>query len=645
MLLETANLRLATQYRVATLTIDATDLSHQVWLDLEQAIGVVERHPGLDVLVLRATAYGLKDELTGPRAAIGQRVTNRLAALEPTTVAFLDGPWLGAPMELALACDYRVAVGGPKTRLGFPGLRAGVTPYCGGTARLPRVIGLRRALDLFLTGRRLSASQALAIGLVDRAFGPRLADVYLAAYVLELQSKYAKPRLWSHLDSLPGCRALVLHRARARVGREFSADQAAPRAIVQMVASGISDGLAGGFAAERQFREPAAQARGVRELKPVKSLACASGSHDAAFRHVAVIGGGTIGAAVAQWAALQGCSVAVHDRDPLAARHRLEAQFRDAVERRLISADAAQAKLDGIFCSDSWDGFTGAELVIEAVSEDRATKRHLLAEVQPRVSPAAVLATTTTAFTVRSLQGALYRPDRLVGLHFGCPAAALKCVEVSAGPATDPDAVARVRDWLAANGRVGVLVADRPGRALGRVMLAYLHEALVLIEKGVSAADLDTAMRRWGMAWGPCATLDVIGLDVALATFGELASTPGGQFDPPSVLTRLVLHGDYGRKTRRGLYRYGHGNPRPQLHDRTTAVGEAVIVKRLVSRLRREALSTVCEGVVGDTATLDALAIAAGWPPFRGGPLQRTAEVARPVRRPTPRKRRPQRVA
>src|SRR5262249_56428543 len=163
----------------------------------------------------------------------------------------------------------------------------------------------------------------------------------------------------------------------------------------------------------------------------------------------------------------------------------------DGVGGRWVPAEAARSILNGIFCSDSWDGFTRAELVIEAVSEDRATKRHVLAEVQPRVSQSAILATTTTAFAVRSLQSALYRPGRLVGLHFGCPAAALKCVEVSAGPATDADAVAAARGWLGGPRRHTVLVAGRPRRALARVLLAYLHEALVLAGQGASPAPLD----------------------------------------------------------------------------------------------------------------------------------------------------------
>jgi 3-hydroxyacyl-CoA dehydrogenase / enoyl-CoA hydratase / 3-hydroxybutyryl-CoA epimerase len=380
MLLETANLRLATQYRVATLTIDAAKLSRPVWLDLDRAVDLIEGIPGLDVLVLRA-ACGLAD--ASPHAVIGQRVTDRLAALDPTTVAFLDGPWLGAALELALACDYRVASGGAKTRLGFPGLRAGVAPCCGGTVRLPRLIGMRRALDLFLTGRKLSAAQALAIGLVDRAFGPRLAEIHLAAFLLEIQTRHAKPRRRRFLDVNPGWRSVVLRHAHHRVEREFSADQAAPRAIVRAVSAGVYGGPAAGFVAERQIDQPEAPARVAAALRPSAdpSLALRAGQDKAGIRRVAIIGGGTIGAAVAQWAALRGCSVAVHDRHPLAARRRLESQFRDAVERRLIPADAARSMLDGVFCSDSWDGFTGAELVIEAVGEDRATKRHVLAEV------------------------------------------------------------------------------------------------------------------------------------------------------------------------------------------------------------------------------------------------------------------------
>src|SRR5204862_2417134 len=134
------------------------------------------------------------------------------------------------------------------------------------------------------------------------------------------------------------------------------------------------------------------------------------------------------------------------------------------VQRCLIPMEAVPPQLARIVCSNAFDGFADAELVIEAVDEIQATKRRVLTEAEDQIGPTAVLATATTAFTVRSLQEGLARPERLIGLHFSCPAAALRQVEVAAGPATDPAAVARVRHWLAANGREGVLVADRPGR-------------------------------------------------------------------------------------------------------------------------------------------------------------------------------------
>src|SRR5262245_51910228 len=181
MLFQTAHLRLASQYRIATLTIDAAVLSRAALADLSTALGLVERRPGLDVLIVRGLCTGpAPEDRADPAevAALGQRVADRLAALDATTLAYIDGPCRGGALELALACDYRAAAGGPRTRLGFPGPRAGAVPCWGGTARLPRLVGLKRALDLFLSGRTLSAAQALAVGLVDRAFGPRLAEVH-----------------------------------------------------------------------------------------------------------------------------------------------------------------------------------------------------------------------------------------------------------------------------------------------------------------------------------------------------------------------------------------------------------------------------------------------------------------------------------
>jgi 3-hydroxyacyl-CoA dehydrogenase len=177
-----------------------------------------------------------------------------------------------------------------------------------------------------------------------------------------------------------------------------------------------------------------------------------------------------------------------------------------------------------------------------------------------------------------------------------------------------------------------VLVADRPGRALGRVALAYLREAAVLVGEGVPPALLDAALRRWGMAWGPCEALDKVGLDVAVATLRELESAVDPRFAPPVSLIHLAAADEVGPKTGAGFYQYGRGAPRPRSFGGRTALAESAIVERLVSRLVREAVAVLCEGIVPDSTTLDGLLIGAGWPPFRGGPL-RSAAPAPPVAR------------
>jgi 3-hydroxyacyl-CoA dehydrogenase/enoyl-CoA hydratase/3-hydroxybutyryl-CoA epimerase len=345
------------------------------------------------------------------------------------------------------------------------------------------------------------------------------------------------------------------------------------------------------------------------------------------IRRVGIIGGGTVGAALAQWAALRGCAVAIQERDSAAAaaaRGRLAGQFRQAAEKRLLSADDVPDRLAAVPCGHAWDGFKDVDLVIEAVDEDLAVKRRALQEAERRVPPAALLVTATTAFSVQALQEGLARPGRLVGLHVGHPAAAQKFAELTAGPATDPAAVTRLRRWLRDHGKVAGLVADRPGRVLGRVLLPYLHEAILLAEDGVPVAAADAALKRYGLAWGPFEALDAVGLDVALATLRELAAALGPSLTPPPLLERLVAGGCWGRKTGTGFYRYGTSAPVVHAAALPHPAGRRdpqEAVARCVARLLNAALAALGEGRVRDPAALDGLLIGAGWPAFRGGPV------------------------
>ncbi len=618
MLYESPHLSLVAEYGIATLTL-LKPLGDAALTDLATALDIAHARPGLDVFVLTGNGSPVAEP---PNAALGQRVARRLAALDCVTLAVLDGPWLGGSLELALACDYRAAVGSAQTRLGFPQVRAGRVPCWGGTVRLPRRIGLRRALRLLFSGRKLSAAQALAAGLVDRAFGPRLAAVGCDRFILDLQASGQKSRCRRRLrDRLPWRREAILTRAATKLHTGISADHVAAWETLAAVAAGIRGGTAEGYAAERRAAgmmatriEPEAPAR-----EATFPLAGASGS----MIRVGIVGGGTVGAALAQWLSMRGCAVAVRDRDPKAVRARLAANFRDAVAKRLILDGDAAERLAAIPCSTGWDGFAGVDVLIEAVGETKRVKRQVLCEAEAVAGPAAVLATTSTSYTVRALQKALDRPSRLVGLHVGVPAAALKCVELVAGPATDPTVLGKLRDLLTTFGKTPVVVADRPGRVLGRVLLPYLHEAILAAEEGIPVDALDAVLRRFGMAWGPFEALDAAGLDVVRASMARLARHIGPSLTPPPLLDRLIAAGRHGRKTGVGFYRHV-GRPTPNRRDLPPPrrCDPAAIGRRLLVRLLTAARHAVSEGATRNLDDINALLLDAGWPAFRGGPLR-----------------------
>jgi 3-hydroxyacyl-CoA dehydrogenase/enoyl-CoA hydratase/3-hydroxybutyryl-CoA epimerase len=668
MLYESARVTLKAAYRIARLTVTG-GLDRVALEDLDAALAIAERHPALDVLVLGARGDGPDlGELAGDPAAataiaaLGQQVANKLAGLRAITVADIDGPCLGGALELALACDVRVAAGHAATRLAFPQVAAGAIPCCGTALRLPRLVGMRRALDLLLSGRKLSAAQARKAGLVRYAFPPNIARVECERVILDLQAAGRKPRRRRPLfDMLPGRRGRLLRRAWSRLRKTTSPDHKAPRELLRVLTAAMSGGEAEGLAAER-----AAMGRLARDLTPpspfsdtgrgekgleisapsplgkgvgglghssrrmhtlpdvrlrIHSPSPAADLAARPIRRIGVIGGGTVGVSLAQWAALHGCAVAIQERDAAAAklgRERLARQFRRAVKRRLLpEADLADS-IAAVAVGSAWVGFENADLVLEAVDEDQAVKSDVLQEAERHIKSDTLLATCSTAFTVRELQERLARPQRLLGLHVGHPAAALRWVEVTAGPITDPLAIARLRTWLRAHGKRPLLVADRPGRVLGRVLLPYLHEAVLLAEEGYDVAAVDGAICKFGLTWGPFQTMDAAGLDVVLACLRSMAATVPG-LSPPPLLERVVTYGGRGKKTGGGFYRFGR--PNVNVSKPSGQRNLDLAVRRSISRLLLGAFAALGSGLIRHADDLDGLLLGCGWPAFRGGPV------------------------
>ena len=270
-------------------------------------------------------------------------------------------------------------------------------------------------------------------------------------------------------------------------------------------------------------------------------------------KRVGVIGGGRMGAGIAQVFASAGAVVTVVEPEAAAARERIATGLRRAAERGKLAEDPA-AVLERVELSGELPG--DADLVIEAVPEDASLKVQVLASAESAVSEGAVLATNTSSLSISGLAEGLRRPERFVGMHFFNPVPASSLVEVVVGPQTTGAVRDAAAGWAGALGKTAIVVRDSPGFATSRLGVLLGLEAIRMLEEGVAgAADIDRAMELgYRHPMGPLRSTDLVGLDVRLAIAEHLHRELGDRFAPPRLLRDKVARGELGRKTGQGFY-------------------------------------------------------------------------------------------
>jgi 3-hydroxyacyl-CoA dehydrogenase/enoyl-CoA hydratase/3-hydroxybutyryl-CoA epimerase len=633
--------------------------SRQVLTDLLAALDFLAKLPGLKLVGIRsgkpsggfAAGADLHDFANIASAAeasalaeLGQRVMNRLAELPVPTVALIHGPCLGGALEFVLACDYRLVVDHPKTQLGVPEIQLGLIPGWGGTQRLPRVVGLERALQMMLGGRRLDAVTAWRWGLADavtRVEDPgselrRWGEVALRAG--KRTRKGLPLRTWRQrlLESTPAGRWLLFRGAERVLRRRLPDDMSAPYEALQAVRVGLRQGMDAGLAYEREAIGRLSQTPACHNLIHLffaREQARKPAAERPAVRRVGVVGAGTMGAGIAQLAALNGAEVIVQEvnQDFLnQGIQRIRALFDKAVERGLLSREEGQAKRTAVRGTTSWEGFDDMDLVVEAVVEDLAAKRSVFRELERRVRPTTVLATNTSSLPVSKLQEGLSHPGRVGGLHFFNPVHKMPLVEVVRAPATEEGPLDSLAGWAADLGKTPVIVRDGPGLLVNRILMPYLAEAVRLVGEGMAIDAVDRVMRRFGMPVGPLELLDQVGLDVAAHIARAMQPVLGEQVGPKASFDRLVERGWRGEKSGVGFYRYT--GRRKNVNAEATNVlreGTAEVVDpdeardRMVLVMVNEAAACLAEHMAADAATIDlAMVLGTGWAPHRGGPLR-----------------------
>ncbi|HEX5275674.1 MAG TPA: 3-hydroxyacyl-CoA dehydrogenase NAD-binding domain-containing protein [Candidatus Rubrimentiphilum sp.] len=579
----------------------------------------------------------------------GTTVRDIIEAIERSDkmfIAAIDGIALGGALELALACDRRIAT--PRSKLGLPEIKLGLIPGAGGTQRLPRLIAPQEALTMMLKGETVNAERALELGLIDVIVSssndpeqlavsehvegppkkrrvsemnvqlPATAQAFALPYIIAEAHKTVPPEerggLAAHklIDAVQAAFELPFPRGLAREYRLFD----------ELVASAPSLALRHLFFAEREL----SKIPGLPPAEPVD------------IKTAGVIGGGTMGTGIAIAFANAGIPVTIVEpnADQIGkSRQTIFGMFMHQVKRGRMTQEEAWKRGQSIAFSGDFTAVADCDLVIEAVFENMAVKKDVFGKLDPIVKPGAIVASNTSTLDIDEMAAVTKRPQQFLGLHFFAPANIMKLLEIVRGKETSAQTLATAFKLAKQLRKVAVLSANAFGFIGNRMFFEYTREAVALAEEGVPPARIDAAMKKFGMAMGPFATFDLSGIDVFWHVAQgrpdlELARTP--------ILDRLYEQKRLGQKTGKGFYTYAEGS-REAIRDeeierlfaelakeagvkQNPDVSDEEIASRIVAALITSGEEILREGVAMRPGDIDIVWIYGyGFPPYRGGPM------------------------
>ncbi len=558
-------------------------------------------------------------------------------------VAALHGAALGGGFELALGCDARVAA--PGTVVGLPEVTLGIIPGAGGTQRLPRIVGIPRAIAMICSGERVGSAAALAAGLIDvEAQG----DLRTAAVAQARQLAGSKQRLRDHAVPVADAAAIADASAAAlKAGKRRPQVQAAIAAIVATAKVTIDHGLADERAVFQRLRV-SREAFALRHQFFAERDSAKHPSLDAAkprdIRRIAVIGAGTMGSGIAIAALDAGYDVLLLEQEAAALERgaqRIHAHYAGRLASGKIKTAVAAANEARLTASLDWPRIAEADLVIEAVFEEMGVKQQVLQRMAALARPGAVLASNTSYLDLDAIAAATSRPQDVIGLHFFSPANVMKLMEVVRGKASAPDALATGLAVGRKLKKLPVLTGNAFGFVGNRLYAAYRRQCEFMVEEGAAPEQVDAALEAFGFAMGPFAVADLSGLDIAWRMRQAQAATRDPAARYVHIADRLCEVGRLGRKTGAGYYRYAEGASRPQVDPAVAELiakargdkgvtprelGAEEIQRRVMLILVNEAALLLAEGVaegVAERATdVDVVLVNGyGFPRWEGGPV------------------------
>ncbi|MDB5564784.1 MAG: fatty-acid oxidation protein subunit alpha [Tardiphaga sp.] len=613
----------------------ANTLSADVIAELDAVLAALETQRPAGVVIRSAKTSGFiagadVNEFRGatdPRLVeteIGRAhaVIDRLEALKIPTVAVIHGFCLGGGLEVALACQSRIAI--EDARFGFPEVMLGLHPGLGGTARFTHLVNPMQAMTLMLTGKTIDARKAKSLGLVDAVTQERHVRNAVKDAVFG-RLKRAKPGPLNAVLNFSPVRGILASRMVAEAAKSAPREHyPAPYALIALWEKHGGNRAAMLAAEKISFADlmvtPTAQnlIRVFFLREQMKKLA----GHGNTIAHVHVIGAGAMGGDIAAWCANQGLRVTLADMkaEPIAGAIKRAADlFGKIIRKRTEQRDA----LDRLIPDMDGEGVRTADLIIEAVPEKLELKQKVYASLEPRMKQGAILATNTSSIPLEDLRTTLASPQRLLGLHFFNPVSRLQLVEVVSHDGVDPHLLTQALAFVGAIDRLPLPVKSSPGFLVNRALTPYMLEAMVMLDEKIDKTIIDAAAEQFGMPMGPIELADQVGLDICLAVGDMLRSKFGDLLPPtPAWLREKVARGELGRKTGKGFYVWKDGKADKTSGAVVTAQPTQEMIDRLMLPMSNVCVACLREGIVDHADVVDgAMIFGTGYAPFRGGPL------------------------
>ncbi|MFB9138531.1 3-hydroxyacyl-CoA dehydrogenase NAD-binding domain-containing protein [Maritalea porphyrae] len=549
-------------------------------------------------------------------------VFNRIENLKVPVVAGIHGFCLGGGFELALACHYRIAVNDDKTRIGFPEVKLGIFPGFGGTGRSIRQAGPVAAMTAMLTGKFYRAGAAKGMGFVDKLVKHKDQLRWEARKAVMQRRKSEPAGFTKRVMAMGPLRGFTANKMRETVRKKANKKHyPAPHKLIDMYEK-HGDDPKSLIKAELEYFPPlmatdtAANLRRVFFLSEgLKSQGVQKGPKPK-FARVHVVGAGVMGGDIAAWCALRGMEVTLQDLDLERIAPALK-RAKSLFKKRLRKPNLVAAAMARLTPDTEGKGVGRADVVIEAIVENLEIKQKLFSSIEPDLKPNAILATNTSSIPLENIASALKDPSRLIGLHFFNPVAQLPLVEVIEQKGNSEEIVRIGASFCTAIGKSPVVVKSAPGFLVNRVLMPYMLQAVMRVEKGENPVTIDKAAVAFGMPMGPIELMDVVGLDVGKSVAEELGQEvkEGGKF------SGLVAAGKLGRKTGEGFYKWEDG--KPQKGEAAKVADLEALGRELVKPLVDECEVCVKEKIVANADMADiGVIFGTGFAPFLGGPMQ-----------------------